>query len=148
MFCGGCGSHAVPSPGCGQAVVNYGVPTQTYAPATQTVSRRVWVPNVVTEEVSVVENVPQSQEIAYTVFEQKTEQVPYECTYLVYQPETRTGTRKVVTYTEETRTRTRKVVQYNDEVRTRTRKQLSYKQETRTQTIPVVSYTQKSEQKK
>lgn len=163
---GGCGASAAScgsgcssgcaSGGCGTAVnsgIVYSAPTPVYseptyaAPAacatttTQTVTRRVWVPNVVTEEVSVVENVPQSQEVAYTVYEQRTEQVPYECTYLVYRPESRTGTRKVVNYVEESRTRNRKVVQYNDEVRTRTRKQLSYKQETRTETIPVVSYT-------
>ena len=104
-------------------------------------TRRVWVPNVITEQVAVVENVSQSQDVAYTVYEQHTEQVPYECTYIVYRPETRTGTRKVVNYVEESRTRNRKVVQYNDETRTRTRKQLSYKQETRTETIPVISYT-------
>ena len=115
---GGCGASAAScgsgcssgcaSGGCGTAVssgIVYSAPAPVYsaptyaAPAacatttTQTVTRRVWVPNVVTEEVSVVENVPQSQEVAYTVYEQKTEQVPYECTYLVYRPESRTGTR-------------------------------------------------------
>jgi hypothetical protein len=60
---------------------------------------------------------------------------------VVYVPEQRTGTRKVVDYTNETRTRTRKVVQYNEETRTRSRKELTYKQESRTQTIPYVSYT-------
>jgi hypothetical protein len=107
----------------------------------QTVSRRVWVPNVVTEEVPVVENVSEIQEVQYTAFEQQTEQVPYECTYIVYAPEERTGMRKVVDYVPETRTRTRKAVQYNDETRTRTRKELSYKQETRTEKIPYVTYT-------
>ncbi len=146
---GGCGTgqivYAQPSiqtysasvysaPACNEAV-QYGVPT------TQTVTRRVWVPNVVTEEVPIVESVSQSQEVAYTVFEQHTEQIPYDYTYLVYRPEARTGTRKVVNYVEESRTRNRKVVQYNDEIRTRTLKKLSYKQETRTETIPVVSYT-------
>lgn len=141
---GGCGSDQVvySQPG-GQ---NYGAPAygeaaQYNPPTTQTVHRRVWVPNVVTEQVPVVENVIESQEVAYTVFEQHTEQVPYECTYLVYRPETRTGTRKVVNYVEESRTRNRKVVQYNDETRTRTLKKLSYKQQTRSETIPVISYT-------
>ncbi len=148
----GCGASA--SSGCGSQVAyaqSYGAQgcsapvysdsVQYSAPATQMVTRRVWVPNVVTEEVPVVENIAQSQEVAYTVYEQHTEQIPYECTYLVYRPETRTGTRKVVNYVDESRTRTRKVVQYNDETRTRTLKKLSYKQETRTETIPVVSYT-------
>ncbi len=164
-LCGGCG-HAggcsssagcgsgLGMGGCGSAQVVYVHPSvphysasgyseavQYTAPTTQAVTRRVWVPNVVTEQVSVVENVSQSQEVAYTLYEQHTEQVPYECTYIVYRPETRTGTRKVVNYVEESRTRNRKVVQYNDETRTRTRKQLSYKQETRTETIPVISYT-------
>ncbi|MDX1928029.1 MAG: ferredoxin [Pirellulaceae bacterium] len=144
--CGVAGGFAAGGCGVGQvvyaqpAVQTYSEPVQYSAPVTQTVTRRVWVPNVVTEEVPVVENVSQSQEIAYTVFEQHTEQIPYECTYIVYRPETRTGTRKVVNYVEETRTRSRKVVQYNDETRTRTLKKLSYKQETRTETIPVVSY--------
>lgn len=153
---GGCGVSGYSSAACGvsqpayaasaacgpaQGSICYSAPAQSTGPVTQTISRRVWVPNVVTEEVAVVENVTQSQEVAYTVFEQKTEQVPFEATYLVYRPETRTGTRKVVNYVEEARTRTRKVVEYKDETRTRTRKQLSYKQETRTETIPVVSYT-------
>jgi hypothetical protein len=96
---------------------------------------------VVTEEVAVVENVTEKQEIAYTAFEQQTTEVPYECVSVVYVPEQRTGTRKVVDYATETRTRNRKVVQYNDENRTRTRKELSYKQETRSQTVPYVSYS-------
>ena len=138
---GGCGSAQVVYAQPSYSVPVYSEAVQYSAPTTQTVTRRVWVPNVVTEQVAVVENVMESQEIAYTVFEQHTEQVPYECTYLVYRPETRTGTRKVVNYVEESRTRNRKVVQYNDETRTRTLKKLSYKQQTRTETIPVISYT-------
>jgi hypothetical protein len=159
---GGCGNAAGGaygvSGGCGDAYASvdssysqavYAAPDMQVAslatvystPTTQTVTRRVWVPNVVNEEVQVVENVAQAQEVTYTVLEQQSQQVPYEFTYLVYRPETRTGTRKVVNYVEETRTRSRKVVQYNEETRTRTRKQLSYKQETRTETIPYVSYT-------
>ncbi|MCA9192224.1 MAG: hypothetical protein KDB03_10690 [Planctomycetales bacterium] len=150
--CGGCG---VVSSGCGQggyqvasgscgsvsgysveSAVVYSQPVAT----TQTVSRRVWVPNVITEEVPVVENVMESQEVAYTSFEQQTTEVPYECTVLVYVPEERTGVRKVVNYVDETRTRNRKVVEYNEETRTRTRKVLSYEQKTRSITVPVVSY--------
>lgn len=143
--CGGCG--AVVS-GCGDGsaygAVACGASIQSgisYAvPATQTVSRSVWVPNVVTEQVPVVENTTHTQEVAYTVYEQRSEQMPYECTYLVYRPETRTATRKVVDYVSEKRTRTRNVVQYVDETRTRTRRTMTYKQQTRTETIPVVSY--------
>lgn len=124
-----------------------GCGTVASVPATTTVSRRVWVPNVVTEEVPVTENISESQIVTYTAFEQQTEQIPYECTYLVYAPEQRTGTKKVVDYVPETRTRTRKVVEYNEETRTRTRKELSYKQETRTQTIPYVTYTNESRTK-
>jgi hypothetical protein len=109
--------------------------------AIQTVTRRVWVPKIVTEEVPVIENIAHSQELTYTAFEQQTTEVPFEYTTVVYVPEQRTGTRKAVEYTNETRTRTRKVVQYNEETRTRTRKELSYKQETRSQTIPSISYT-------
>lgn len=127
--CGGCGSIAVGT-----------VVSQSNVQVPQTVSRRVWVPNVVTEEVAVVENVMESQEITYTAFEQQTTEVPYECVSVVYVPEQRTGTRKVVDYVEEARTRTRKVVQYTDETRTRSRKELSYKLETREQKFPFVSY--------
>lgn len=118
---------------CGSAVYS--------APATQTVSRRVWVPNVVTEEVSVIENVSQTQELSYTCYEQHSEQVPYECTVVTYRPESRTGTRKVVNYVPEKRTRTRKVVSYNDEQRTRSQRVVSYEQRSRTETYPIVSYT-------
>lgn len=165
--CGGCGSVRSSCGGCGSSVcgggcasssvagVNYSACNNTAnpsftmgsvvsAPASipvpQTVSRRVWVPNVVTEEVAVVENVLENQEITYTAFEQQTEQIPYECTYVVYAPEERTGARQVVEYVEETRTRNRKVVEYNEETRTRNRKELTYKQETRVQTVPYVTY--------
>lgn len=126
----GCGSHASVSPSCATGVVS--------APATRT--RRVWVPNVVTEEVPVVEHETVSEEIAFTVYEQHAEQVQYEHTQLVYRPEERTGSKKVVQYVDEPRTRTRKQVEYRDETRTRVKKELSYKQETKTETYPVVNY--------
>ena len=129
--CGSISGVASNAPSCGVAS----------APTVRTVTRRVWVPNVVTEEVPVVENVTEQQEITYTAFEQQTTEVPYECVSVVYAPEQRTGTRKVVDYVSESRTRTRKVVQYADETRTRSRKELTYKQETRNQTIPFVSYS-------
>ena len=111
------------------------------APAVHTISRRVWVPSVVTEEVPVVENQTTTEVVSYTAFETQSEQVPYECTYVVYAPEQRSATRQTVDYVNETRTRTRKVVQYTEESRSRTHRELSYKQETRTVTVPVVSYT-------
>lgn len=141
--CGGCGQSACG--GCGHSnAASCGAVASTgtsVAPCAQTISRRVWVPNVVTEEVPVTENVTETQEVTYTAFEQKTEQIPYECTYIVYAPEERSGSRQVVDYVNETRTRNRKVVQYNQEQRTRTRKELSYKEESRTETIPFVTYT-------
>lgn len=112
----------------------------TAAPATMTTTRRVWVPSVVTEEVQVVTNEVRNEEVAYTVYEQQSTQVPYECAYVVYRPETRTGSKKVVEYVSEPRTRARKVVSYNDEQRTRTRRELSYKTETKQETYPVVTY--------
>lgn len=110
------------------------------APSVRTVSRQVWVPNVVTEEVPVVESTTQSEEIAYTVYEQKSEQIPYESTYIVNRPEQRKATRKIVDYRDEARERTRKAVKYVDETRTRTRKELVYKTETKQESYPVVNY--------
>ena len=144
--CGGCGNSACGG-GCGAGTggISYGSiavsNAANCAPATQMVSRRVWVPNVVTENVPVVENQSSTEQVAYTAFETQTEQVPYECTYVVYAPEQRTGTRQAVDYVNETRTRSRKVVQYNEETRTRTHRELSYTQQTRTETVPYVTYT-------
>ncbi len=157
--CGGCGSCSSGYTACsscgnsystccsnGYATYSHGC-SQTNAVsacaqsvAQATVTRQVWVPNIVTEEVAVIENVLENQEIAYTAFEQRVEDVPYEATYMVYAPEQRTGTRQVVEYVAEPRTRTRKVVKYSDETRTRVRKELSYKQESKQQTIPVIEY--------
>jgi len=54
--CGnGCGSSAAGGDGCGSA-----------APATRTVCRRVWVPNVVTQEVPVTTYKNETSEEAYT----------------------------------------------------------------------------------
>ncbi len=131
---GSCGANVVHSNACGS------VPSMATHQVPQTVTRRVWVPNVVTEQVPVTENVVESQEIAYTAFEQTVEEVPYERTYMVYVPEQRTGTRQVVSYVPETRTRTRKIVQYKEETRTRVRKELSYETKTRVEKVPFVKY--------
>ena len=77
------------SGGCGSACGGCG---------TRTANKRVWVPNVQTEEVTVVESSCENQEIKYTAFEQVCESVPYLCTYVSYRPEQRTGTRQVCSY--------------------------------------------------
>lgn len=114
--------------------------TVASVPVMATTTRRVWVPSVVTEEVPVVTNTIQNEEVAYTVYEQQSTQVPYESTYVVYRPDQRTATKKVVEYVAEPRTRTRKVVSYTDEKRTRTRRVLSYTTQTKQETYPVVTY--------
>lgn len=103
-------------------------------------TKKVWVPNIQTEMVPVTTQSTRTDVISYTVYEQQATQVPYDCTRIVYQPETRTGVKKTVTYVEEPRTRMRKVVQYNEEKRTRMHKELTYETVTKTETIPHVSY--------
>ena len=139
--CGGCGNgYGQTYAGCGGGV-SYSAPVSTACGSTtSTITKRVWVPNVVTEEVPVTTSTTESQVVNYTVYEQQATQVPYECTTIVYQPETRTGSKQVVQYVDETRTRTRKEVQYNEETRTRIRKQLTYTSVTKTETIPYVTY--------
>jgi hypothetical protein len=153
--CGGCATTCVATGcgsnmGCGTSSIGCGVSNASSsdagcgnaaAPAIQMVSKQVWVPNIVTEEVPVVSSTSTNEEITYTVFEQQSEQIPYECTYIVNKPEVRTGTRQVVDYKMETRERTRKQVKYVDETRTRTRKELTYTTEKKTETYPVVAYS-------
>jgi hypothetical protein len=112
---------------------------------TTTITKKVWVPNVVTETVPVTTSSSKSQVVNYTVYEQQSTQIPYECTTIAYRSETRTGTKQTVVYADEQRTRTRKVVQYNDEKRTRMRKELTYTTVTKTETVPHVTY--KTEQR-
>ncbi|MCC9643502.1 ferredoxin [Rhodopirellula sp. JC740] len=139
--CGGCNTGCGQSyAGCGGGVSYAASASAGCGSATTTVTKRVWVPNVVTEEVPVTTSTTESQVVNYTVYEQQATQVPYECTTIVYQPETRTGTKKVVKYVDETRSRTRKEVQYNEETRTRVRKHLTYTSVTKTETIPYVTY--------
>ncbi len=108
---------------------------------TTTVTKKVWVPNVMTENVPVTTTSTESQTVHYTVYEQQATAVPYECTKVVYRCEQRTGTKQVCHYVDETRTRMRKVVKYNEEKRTRMRKQLNYQTVTKTETVPHVSFT-------
>jgi len=110
------------------------------AAATRTRCRAVWVPNIVYEEVTCVENQIETQEVKYLTYEQTCEQVSHECISICYCPEVRTGTKQVVKYVDEPRTRMRTEVRYRDEVRTRTKKVLSYEEQTRTETFPVIRY--------
>lgn len=91
------------------------------APATRTVCRRVWGPNVTTEEVPV------------TTYRTVTEEVPYEYTEVVCRPEERQRTVKVCSYRTEERTRTVPVTRYRAETKIRMVKECSYE----TQTVPV-----------
>ena len=137
-----CGGNAIVGGNvvCGGTTVNGCAQSVAAAPATRTASRRVWIPSVVTEEVSVVTNTFKNEDVSYTIYEQQSTEVPYECAYVTYRSEQRTGTKKVVEYVPEPRTRTRKVVNYNDEQRTRTRRVLSYKTETKQESYPFVTY--------
>ncbi len=136
--CGGsCGASAG---GCGDSMA-----MGADSGCTTTMTKKVWVPNCVTESVPVTTTTTRSEAVSYTVYEQQTTEVPYECTKIVYRPEVRTGTKKVCVYVDEKRTRTRKVVKYNEEKRTRMRKELTYTTVKKTETVPHVSY--KTEQR-
>lgn len=145
VACGG-GSYA----GCGRSVGCSACNRPQCggcAPTTRTVCRKVWVPNCVQEEVTVVEQRQQTQQVQYLAYEQRSEQVPYDCVSVCYKPETRTATKKAVKYVSETRSRARKDVQYQDEVRTYPKKVLTFKEEKRTETYPVIRYEQQTKTK-
>lgn len=112
------------------------------------VSKRVWVPNTIQEEIPVVYNKKQLSEIKYTVYEQRTEKVPYEYTHMCYQRQTRKGVKKKVVYVNETRTRPRLVAEYQDEVRTRVDRKLELKDEVVSTTFPVISYEKEKRAKR
>lgn len=142
--CGGCGGRGCGGRGCGGCGSGCGgcatASSSASACGTRTRTQRVWVPNVRTEEQVVVDSKVETQEVEYTVYEQHEEQIPYECTYLAYETQERTGTKKKVEYTKVPRERTVKVVEYVDEPRTGSRKVLSYKDEIKTEKYPVISY--------
>jgi hypothetical protein len=73
-------------------------------PCTTTVCRKVWVPNIVEEEVTC------------TVYKQHMVEEPYEYHVTVCKPETRTCMVKVCNMRQETRTRTCHVTTYETEV--------------------------------
>jgi hypothetical protein len=106
----------------------------------QVSQRRVWVPNVQTEEVTEVVQQPQTSQVEYLVYEQHYQTVPHDCVCIEYRPEQRQGTKKEVAYQDEVRTRMRTAVDYQDETRTRIKKVLSFRDEQRTETYPVVSF--------
>ena len=80
--CGGCG-------GCGGCATACCVSTE---PCTKTVTRRVWVPKLVKENVTC------------TVYKQQIVEEPCEYTVTVMKPETRTKNVSVTSYQRETRT--------------------------------------------
>ncbi len=98
------------------------------SPVTQTVCRRVWMPNVVEKQVDV------------TVYKQVVEDVPYEYCVTVCKPETRTETVKVCSYTDEERTCTRKVCTYKPETRTQTYQVCKYVHETQAREVTCTVY--------
>jgi hypothetical protein len=102
--CGGCG-------GCGSGCGGRGSDGGGCAAFSRTVCRRLWVPNVVTEEVPV------------TTYRNCTEEVPYEYSVTVCRPEERTRTVNVCTFRSEERTKSVPVTRYRDESRTRTVRQ-------------------------
>lgn len=130
--CASCG----PVPTCGHCV-----------PVTTTVCKKVWVPNLVTEDVTVVEQTTQIQDINYLVYEQHSEPVQYECTRVVFKPEERSATKTVVSYKDVTVTRTKKDVEYVDEPRMRIKKVLTFKEEPRKETYPVITYVKEPKTK-
>lgn len=81
--------------------------TSECAPATRTVCKRVWVPNVVTEEVP----------CTVTRYRQVPQEYKYHVT--VCKPEQRTRSVTVCHYTREERTRTVNVTRYHREERTK-----------------------------
>ena len=79
--CGGCSSGC--GDGCGASSVSLGAGSGCGAPVASscgTQTKRVWVPNVVTEQVPVTSSTTRSEVVMYTVYEQQTTQLPYECT--------------------------------------------------------------------
>ena len=92
-------------------------------------TKRVWVPNVVTEQVP------------YTVNKAVWEDVPYEYTVTVNRPETRTRTVPVTRMRTEQRTRMVTVNRCRQEERSREVPVTTYKTEQRTRTVPVTTMT-------
>jgi YTV protein len=84
---------------------------------------KVWIPNIVQEEVEVA------------VMKRQCVDEPYTCTVTVCKPETRTKTVKLCSYKCETRTKTDRVCRYEQETRTRTRQVTECKLETRTRDV-------------
>jgi hypothetical protein len=110
------------------------------SPFRQVSQRRVWVPNVVSEDVTEVVQQAQTSQVEYLVYEQHYQTVPHDCVCIEYRPEQRQATKKEVAYQDEVRTRMRTEVAYQDETRTRIKKVLSFRDEERSETYPVVSF--------
>jgi len=118
--CSGCGYSGVcHSGGC---YPGHGCTAQC-VPCTRTVCKRVWVPNIVEEEVE------------YTCYKKVYDEQPYDYYVTVCRPEQRTRVHKVCDYKTETRTGTRKVCRYQTEVREKTHKVCRHVTETRTRQV-------------
>ena len=84
---------------------------------------KVWVPNIVREEVEV------------TVLKRECVDQPFTYAVTVCKPETRTRTVKLCSFTCETRTATQRVCHWDNETRTRTRQITECNLETRTKDV-------------
>jgi hypothetical protein len=113
-----CGSSARGCGGCGDCG---GCAT----PATTTVCRKVWVSNVVTEQVPV------------TACERQITEEPYTYTVTVCKPETHTRKVKVTKYEQQTKQRTVKVCKYETQTKTRPVQVCKYVEETKTRVVNV-----------
>ncbi len=141
----GCARCCRPCGGCGGCASG----TPCHAPKQAVTICRVWVPNVVQEEVEV------------TVNKCVTVDQPYEYTVTVCKPVEKTRTVKVCEYVTETKTRKERQCRYRTEERTRDVKVCSYKTEERekevkyivqvphkkTRTVDVTTYTTVAEEK-
>ncbi len=95
---------------------------------TRTCCQKVWVPNVVTEEIDV------------TCYKYETVEEPYECTVTVCRPEQRTRMVNVCSYEQQTRVHKSRVCDYESQVRTCTQRVCRYEMQTREQKYRVCSY--------
>jgi hypothetical protein len=113
--CGSCG-------GCGSV-------------GTRTVERKVWVPNIVEEE------------IEYTVYQCVTEKVPYTYAVWVCKPEERTKTVRVCNYENQTRFKTYTVCNYVTAQRSRDVTYTVCAPKEKTETYTVTVYKTETEEK-
>ena len=133
--CGHWGPQIVKAPSDG-GVSRCGGGAVAFSPATRTICKRVWVPNVVTQEVQATVNHPVREE------------VDYSCDVTVCNPETRAKTVKVYNYKDEERARTKKAPSYQNREQTRTTKVCSCKTETRSRSFTACKMEQQTRSRK